>query len=124
MNAAVTITFAGGTASTNLVQLLVEHAEIALETNDGVATAMDFAFTNISIAPGAVSLATPTGGTFDGTLALVLQWSGQDPAIILNNLVPAPHGDPATITWPTATGQETQILTPGTPLTLSGIAGS
>jgi hypothetical protein len=124
VNAAVTINFAGGTASTDLVQVLVEHAQVALGLNEGVATGIDFAFTNISICPGAVSFATAAGGTFDGTLTLALQWSGQNPAIMLNNLVPAPHGNPATITWPTTQGQETQILTPGTPLTLSGITGS
>lgn len=124
MNAAVTINFAGGTASTCLVQIFVEHAGVALELNQGVAAGIGSAFTNISIAPGAVWFATATGGAFGGTLTLVLQWSGQDPAILLNNLVPSPHGSPATITWPTAGGQETQVLTPGTPLTLSGIAGS
>jgi hypothetical protein len=123
VNAAVTINFAGGAASTNLVQVFVEHGEFSLELNEGVATGIGSAFTNVSIAPGTVGFATAAGGAFNGTLTLVLQWSGQDPAIILNNLVPAPHGNPATITWPTAGGQETQILTPGTPLTLSGIAG-
>jgi hypothetical protein len=124
VNAAVTINLAGGAASTDLVQILVERAEFALELNEGVATGIGCAFTNISICRGAVSFATAAGGVFDGTLILALQWSGEDPVVMLNNLVPVPHGNPATITWPTVHGQETQILTPGTPLTLSGISGS
>jgi len=40
------------------------------------------------------------------------------------NLVPVARGSPATVAWPTPHGRETRILTPGTPLTLSGISGS
>lgn len=124
MIAAVTINFAGGAASASLVQIVVERGEFALGLNDGLATGSGCAFPNISIGSCSLSFATASGGIFDGTLTLGLQWSGPHPAILLSNLDPSPHGNPATITWPTAQGPETQILTPGTPLTLSGIAGS
>jgi hypothetical protein len=123
MEATVTIDLGGGAASTNLVQLLVQHAAFALAPNQGVACDIASGVTNVSISPGAISIATASGATFSGTLTLLLQWTGQDPAVILNNLVPT-HGNPATIAWPAASGPETQILTPGTPLTLSGISGT
>lgn len=119
----MTIDFGGGAASTSLVQLFVQHAALALDFNQGVAANIAGGVTNLSILPGGLSIATTPGAAFSGTLALVLQWTGQDPAVTLNNLALATHGNPATITWPTANGQETQILTPGTPLTLSGIVG-
>jgi len=123
MNAAVTIDFGGGTASAGIVRIAVEQAQVALGLNEGVATGIGGSFTNIAILAGAVSFATAAGGTFGGTLTLMLQWSGQDPAVTLDNLSFA-HGNAATITWPTADGQQTQILTPGNPLTLNGIVGS
>jgi hypothetical protein len=93
-----------------------------LAPDQGVAGSNIGGITNISILGGGLSIATALGGMFDGSLTLALQWTGQDPALTLDNLAPT-HGSPATITWPTATRPETQILTPGTPMVLSGIVG-
>ncbi|WP_137861335.1 MULTISPECIES: hypothetical protein [unclassified Sphingomonas] len=121
MDAQVTINFAGGVASTNLVQVMLGQAVLALESLRG-ASASVVGFTNMTVYAERVTFATQSGGVFDGSLSLVLSWHGGDPSVTLDNLVPAPsHGNPATITWPTGSGQETQILTPGNALTLSGI---
>ena len=120
MDAQVTINFAGGVASTNLVQVILGQAVLALESVRG-ALADVVGFTNMTVHPGQVTFAAPTGGAFVWTLALTLSWSGEDPTVTLDNLVPAAHGGPATVSWPTATGLETQVLTPGNALTLSGI---
>lgn len=122
MNAPVMIDFAGGAAATSPVQLRPIGGSFVLQANQRTAAAVA-GFTSIAMLPGGVSFACAVGGIFDGTLAMVLEWSGQDPQIVLDNLVPAAHGGPATISWPTATGQETQILSPGNPLTLTGIIG-
>ncbi|MDF2385708.1 hypothetical protein JMG10_29855 [Nostoc ellipsosporum NOK] len=120
MDAQVTINFAGGVASTNLVQVILGQAVLALESVRG-ALADVMGFTNMTVHPAQVTFATPSGGAFVGTLALTLSWNGEDPTVTLDNLVPSAHGGPATITWPTANGPETQILTTGNALTLSGI---
>lgn len=120
MESTVTINFAGGTASTQLVQIFVQGAEIGLGITAGVT--LTAPLTNLSIQPGVVAIASPIGGRYDGRIALLLQWSGNDPTVALNNLVPA-GGGPATVSWPTATGPETQALTPGTPITLNGLVG-
>ena len=116
MDAQVTINFAGGIASTNLVQVVLGQAVLALQSVRG-ALANIVGFTNMTVYPAQIVFATPNGGAFDGALS----WSGEDPTLTLDNLVQAPHGAPATVTWPVAGGTETQILTPGNPLTLSGI---
>ena len=120
MDAQVTINFAGGIASTNLVQVVLGQAVLALQSVRG-ALANIVGFTNMTVYPAQIVFATPNGGAFDGTLALTLSWSGEDPTLTLDNLVQAPHGAPATVTWPVAGGTESQILTPGNPLALSGI---
>lgn len=123
MEAAVTIDLAGGVASASLVRILVQGAAVALGPDEGVTGNIAGGITNISILSGGLSIATAPSAAFGGTVTLALQWTGPAPAVTLDNLAPAPHGEPATIRWPTASGQETQILTPGTPLTLSGITG-
>jgi len=111
VDAQVTINFAGGVASTNLVQVILGQAGLALESGRGAPAAV----------VGLTNTTVHRGGAFVGTLALTLSWSGEDPTVTLDNLVPAAHGGPATVSWPTATGLETQVLTPGNALTLSGI---
>lgn len=123
MDALVTIDFAGGVASTSLVQLFLSQAQLSLSTNRGVSTTV-VDFPNLAVGAEQVAVATQSGGVFNGTIALQLAWTGDAlPVVTLNNLVVGPHGNPATITWPTAQGPQTQILTPGNPLTLSGIVG-
>jgi hypothetical protein len=123
VNPLVTIDFAGGVAATSLVQIILDQAVIAPGVNQGVTTAVG-AFTNLSVWPDQVAFATSVGGVFDGTLSLALGLGAEDPTVTLNNLVPSAKGEAATITWPTASGPEIQILTPGNPLTLSGITAS
>lgn len=122
METTVTINFAGGTASTDPVQILVQGAQLVLDVTTGVALAAP-GLTNLSIRPDLVAFASPPGGQFNGTIGLLLSWSGDDPAVTLNNLAPA-EGEPATIVWPAASGPVTQVLTPGTPMTLYGLIGS
>ncbi|MDF7777505.1 hypothetical protein P1X14_19780 [Sphingomonas sp. AOB5] len=124
MSAMVSIDMAAGVASTNVVQLLFGQAEIALGANQGVSCSI-IGIANIAITPESVTFATVTGGCFNGSLAMALQlYPSEEPTITLNNLVPGQNGYPATISWPTASGLQTQILTPGNPLTLCGIVSS
>lgn len=123
MDAPIMIDFAGGTAATSPVRVVPVDASFVLQANAQTVAAIA-GFTSIAILPDGISFATAVGGVFEGTLTMVLQWSGADPQIALDNLVPGAHGGPATISWPTPTGEETQILSPGTPLTLTGIVGS
>jgi hypothetical protein len=120
VNPLVTIDFAGGVAATSLVQIILGQAVIAPSVNQGVTTGIG-SFTNLSVWADQVAFATPVGGVFDGTLSLALGLESEDPTVTLNNLVPSAKGEPATITWPTASGPQVQILMPGNPMTLSGI---
>lgn len=122
MEASITINFAGGTAATNLVQILVAGGTIALDPRSGVTLAVP-GVTNIAVGPGSVGISGPVGGRFSGTLMLLLGWSSGVPSVTLDNLVPT-AGNPATITWPTASGLQVQILTPGDPMPLTGLIGS
>ncbi|HWU96176.1 MAG TPA: hypothetical protein VN029_11295 [Sphingomonas sp.] len=123
MNADVTIDFAGGVASTSLVQVSLTGASFGLLTNDGVSTAIPLP--NLAVAAGHLTVATQPGGQFNGKIKLTLLGQASSlPVVTLNNLVPGSQRLPATIAWPSAAGTQTQILTPGDPLTLNGIAWS
>lgn len=124
MSALITINFAGGTAASNNVFVILTDCTVAPSAQNGVVVAMASGLTNISILSGQVSIATATGGKFDGSVAIEIDWStGSQPMVTLNNLQNG-TSNPATVTWPTAGGPETQILTPGDPMPLTGIVSS
>lgn len=121
MSALVTINFGGGSAMTNLVLIEVGQGEIALQQPDGLTALISSGVTNIGAGSQTVTFATGLKAEFVGTLAVVIQWTPpQEPSITLNNLANGIES-PATVSWPTATVPQTQQLTPGQPLTLSGI---
>lgn len=120
MSALVTINFAGGSATSPGVEVVLTDCEVALGANAGVTVAMASALTNIAIVSGQVVISTAVGGQFNGSVAIQISWgSGRTPSVTLNNL----HGgsSPAMVTWPTAVGPQTQILGLGGPISLSGI---
>ena len=120
MSALVTINFAGGSATSPGVEVVLTDCEVAPGANAGVTVAMASALTNISIASAQIVISTAVGGQFNGSVAIQISWdSGRMPSVTLNNL----HNDagPAMVTWPTAIGPQTQILVSGFPMSLSGI---
>lgn len=124
MYASITVDFAGGSAVTNLVQLRLGQAVVALRQDDGVTAQFSSGITNLAVETQSVSLATGLKAEFTGTITLTIEWtSSQEPSVVLDNLSNAP-ATPATVTWPTQTVPQTEILTPGEPLTLSGISGT
>lgn len=121
MSAPIVIDFGGGQATTNIVEVQVTDATIALQAQSGLSASIGSGITNLSVTPDGVSIATGPGAILSGTLALAIDWpSSETPAVTLLNLAPA-SASPPTLSWPTASGPETQILTQGNPLALSGI---
>ena len=124
MSAVIVINFAGGTATGNTVVVALSGCTVSPSLNAGATVAMASALTNVTVLSSQVEIATGLHAQFNGSLSLSIAWaSGAVPAITLNNLASA-DGNPATVMWPTATGQQTQILSPGNPTTLSGIVSS
>ena len=123
MSAQITINFGGGTATSSRVAIVQTDATISPNPQTGVSVAMASALTNITVLSNQVAIATALNAAFDGSLTLSIAWSSGDPAVTLDNLQSSANS-PATATWPTAAGPQTQILTPGNPLTLSGLVSS
>lgn len=123
MSALITINFAGGAATSTSVDVVLSNCTVATSMDAGVSVAMASALTNITVVSGQVTIATATGAQFNGSIVIAIDWSsGPAPAVTLNNLNNATR--PATVTWPTEAGPETQILTPGDPMMLAGIVNS
>lgn len=121
MSAIVTINFAGGSATSPGVEVVLTDCEIAPGTNAGVTVAMASALTNIAITSSQIMISTAVGSQFSGSVAIQISWdSGRMPVLTLSNLQTSTKG-PATVTWPTAAGLQTQILVSGDPLSLPGI---
>ena len=121
MSAEITIFFAGGSATGERVSILVTQGSVQLAGNAGLIVELKSGFANVSATSSEVAFATSAGAKFAGTLALVIEWQTQEvPAVTLNNLSNAANM-PTKVTWPTKEGPQTQILTPGNPMPLSGI---
>jgi hypothetical protein len=121
MSALITINFAGGSATSPGVEIVLTDCEVAPGANAGVTVAMASALTNIAIVGAQVLISTAVGGQFTGSVAIQISWnSGRTPSVTLNNLHNS-VSSPAMVTWPTALGPQTQILGPGDPISLSGI---
>ena len=124
MSAVIVINFAGGTATGNSIIVALSNCTVSPGPNAGVTVAMASALTNVTVLSSQVEIATGLDAQFNGSLSLSIAWaSGAVPAITLNNLASA-DSNPATVMWPTATGRQTQILSPGNPTTLTGIVSS
>jgi hypothetical protein len=124
MSASITINFAGGTATSTGVEVALANCQVAPGSEYGVSVAMASALTNITVLSNQVTISTATDALFNGSLSIQISWgSGPEPGVTLNNL----HNNtssPAMVTWPTKDGPQTQILSPGDPITLSGIVNS
>lgn len=121
MSARITINFAGGTATANLVEVSLSNCSVSLSQDYGAAVAMASALTNITVLAAQVTIATAYNAQFNGTLQMPIGWTaGQLPSVTLNNLQ-NPSGSPATVTWPTATIPQTQVLSPGVAMPLTNI---
>jgi len=116
----VVVTFTGATATTNSVKIgLVENsAHYTLASSQGVSVNGTFTFNTLSITQNAVVFGVSPGAAFTGTLTLdvVPNAANVPPSLLVSNL----NVDSATVTYPTNDGPETQVLTPGQELTLSG----
>ncbi|MGK6319616.1 hypothetical protein [Sphingomonas sp. DT-204] len=124
MSALITINFAGGSATSPGVEVVLTDCQVAPGANSGVTVAMASALTNITVVAAQIVISTAVGGQFNGSIAIPISWdSGQTPSVTLNNLHNS-AGSPAMVTWPTKAGPETQILSPGDPMSLSGIVSS
>ncbi len=116
----VVVTFTGAVATTNSVKIgLVDNsAHYTLAASQGVAVNGAFTFSSLSITQNAVLFGVGAGATFTGTVTLDVtpnQPNGT-PVLLVSNLTV----DSASVTYPTNDGPETQVLSPGQELTLSG----
>ncbi|HXC55140.1 MAG TPA: hypothetical protein VNU97_07590 [Rhizomicrobium sp.] len=123
MTASITINFANGVAASNTVDVMLTNCTVSAGLNSGVTVAMASALTNVTVTSTQVAVATALNAQFNGSVTIAIGWtSGQQPEVTLNNLLN--NSGPATVTWPTASGPQTQILTPGDPMALAGIVDS
>ncbi|MGK6355771.1 hypothetical protein ACMGDH_11180 [Sphingomonas sp. DT-207] len=123
MSALITINFADGTATSTGVEVVLANCEVAPGPDYGVSVAMASALTNITVLSTQVIVSTATGAMFNGSLAIQISWGSGQPTVTLNNLRNG-ASSPALVTWPTAQGPQTQILSPGDAMPLSGIVNS
>lgn len=123
MSANITINFADGTATSSVVSIALSDCSISPGAESGVSVAMASALTNVTATAAEVAIATALDAKFSGSAQIAIGWAGgQVPAVTLNNL--RNDTTPATVTWPTASGPQAQILTPGDSVQLAGIVSA
>lgn len=123
MQAEITLAFNGATAASSPVFVALDGATLAVSVVQGVTVAMTSGFTNVAVTASQLSFATMPKAQFGGTLQLQISWNaGTLPAVTLANVLPS--SNPPTVSWPTASGPQHQVLSSGDPMSLSGIIGT
>lgn len=122
MQAGITIALNGASTSASPVFVAIGNAQLVLSANAGMSGSFGSGITNLAIAGGRVAIASGQGAILDINFDLTITWQqGDTPTVTLENV--STGANPPTVQWPTVQGREQQILSPGIPMTLAGIAG-
>jgi hypothetical protein len=118
MAALIIIEFANTIADPNSATVVLGDCIIAPGPQNGVMVAAS-RFTRIAVLSGSVSIGTGISSFFEGNMELLIDWaSGARPSVTFHSVNESAG---ASVSWPTATGQSSQKLIPGSLVMLSGI---
>jgi hypothetical protein len=123
MSATITVNFGAQTQSVSAATVALGNATVSLSPEGGVSCAFSTALNNFWVWSNYVMFGSEGGAQFTGSVSIGIVWaSGATPTVTISSLTTA--GAPAMVTWPTASGPATQVLTPNTPMPLNGIVSS
>jgi hypothetical protein len=122
--ASVFVTFEGTTTS-SVINVTLSNCTITPGASFGVnGTMKQNGWMNFAVVNNQVRIGTGNNAPIGGSVQLEIAWtSGTTPGVTLNNLTNInPYN--TSVTWPTSTGYQQQVLTPGQETLLNGISNS
>ena len=117
MSVTLSLTNATATSGNVSIQLTGHTGAYKVMQSNPLAVSGSFTFTSLSITASTLAFNVASGASFTGNITVNIDPAdGKTPSMVVNNLT----ADTVMVTWPTEDGPETQQLTPGTPMVLSG----
>lgn len=116
--ATIDINFINATLTSTTSQILIGAGSFALDTVSALSVSGTVSFNSLYLTSGALTFEAPAGTSFDCSIILPLEAGAGAPTLEITNFAGT-----ATVTWPTASGLQTQTVTPGDPITLNGFTG-
>ena len=113
----ITIDFQNATLTTTNLQILITDGEFALDSTSALSMMGTISFSALYVIAGAINFNVESGTTFTASVVAPVSAAGGAPRIEVTNFAGM-----VTVTWPTSSGLQTQILMAGDPLTLDGFA--
>lgn len=114
----VTINYQNATLTATTSSIMVSNGTIGLSVSDALSLSGTISFSSLYITSGAVSFNVESGAIFNAAVNIPVSAGGSDPLLEVTNFAGSVF-----VTWPTSGGLQTQTLSPGDPLTLSGYVG-
>lgn len=113
----ITINFQNATLTTTTAQIILINGSFALDSGSALSIAGTIGFGALSINSGEIDFNVESGTPFTAAIVAPVDAPGVPPTIEVTNFAGS-----VTVTWPTASGLQTQALIPGDPLTLDTFA--
>ena len=116
----ITINFSDVTLSSTTSSIQLTGVSYELNVAEGLSIAGTVTFSSMYVTTGAISFNVTSGTSFNAAVQakVTSNTPGDPPMIEVTNFAGT-----VTVTWPTATGPQTQTLESGNPMTLSGYVG-
>lgn len=115
----ITINYQNATLTTTTSQVIITGGNFALDTTSALTMSGTINFTSLYITSGAINFNVESGTQFAATLGAPVSTSnGASPTLEVTNF-----SGTVTVTWPTASGLQTQTVMSGDPITLNGFVG-
>ncbi|PTS76782.1 hypothetical protein DBR17_14215 [Sphingomonas sp. HMWF008] len=114
----ITINFQNATLTSTSSSITVSDGSFALDTTSALSMSGTISFSSLYVTSGAINFNVESGTTFNAQITAPLSAPGAPsapPSIEITNFAGT-----VTVTWPTATGLQTQQIMSSDALTLSG----
>jgi hypothetical protein len=116
----ITINFSNVTLFSTNSSIQLTGGTYGLDVSEGLSISGTVSFSSMYVTTGAISFNVTSGTAFNAQVEAKVTSStaGTPPSIEVTNF-----SGTVTVTWPTATGPQTQTIESGNPMTLSGYVG-
>jgi hypothetical protein len=115
----IVFTFSSAEPTSNSIQMRLLGSNFSIGRYTGLSFSISTPISSFEATSTTLYMGLFSGTTFTGTVTDLIQFQpGASPAVEVTNFTGT-----VSVSWPTNDGPETQILTPGEPLALSGVVG-
>jgi hypothetical protein len=111
----ITINFQNAVATTTTLQIRISNGSVELDAFSGLSMSGTISFSSLYITTGEINFNVESGTSFMASVVVPVSATGGAPVLEVTNVTGT-----VTVTWPTASGLEVQVVVSGDPITLNG----